>query len=291
MIPVVLVEVVLCVLPMVGLHQVRADLTPQMCKSYSKQLITAFANLSVLNLRLTSLMLTLLMVTGCATSSITALQSTAPGGYESLEMTYEVEGHSNRLGARLAKARSKPDETLDPSLNNEFTHTRISIQYPHPEKGPQQAEVKLLVSRHAPETMPKGWVYQLRETVAQAANRPMRMAGLSSQFGSSEAEIDEQEVWTMDLPKSELDLLVSDLSESGFFSDQLRPKGAVALTCKTDGKVVSKRWSSESRLEEFINRTYTQGTLAGFERTDSDFAIQQVSFEEQAPPIPEGFEI
>jgi hypothetical protein len=69
------------------------------------------------------------------------------------------------------------------------------------------------------------------------------------------------EIWTMDISKSELDLLLCDLSTGGFFGQQWRPIGGSWLYVDLEGCTTKKAWTPEPRLDDLIARVFGEGTL------------------------------
>lgn len=67
------------------------------------------------------------------------------------------------------------------------------------------------------------------------------------------------EVRTLEVPRQELDLLLIDLANSGFFDRQQRPDGNVRLDVQIDRGRTVKRWTSQPRLNDFVTRIYRKG--------------------------------
>jgi hypothetical protein len=72
------------------------------------------------------------------------------------------------------------------------------------------------------------------------------------------------EIRTIDLPRHQLDLLLTDLAYSGFFGDQQRPAGRARLSVRIDGGHSLGTWDPEPRLDDVAARVFREGQVQGF---------------------------
>lgn len=67
--------------------------------------------------------------------------------------------------------------------------------------------------------------------------------------------------WTLSISRVELDLLLLDLANSGFFDEHLPSTPTTEVDVRIDRGRVSKVWTEEPRLEHFVRRAICEGVL------------------------------
>lgn len=220
--------------------------------------------------------LILSVLAGCQTSQkTTTVFPVAHSSFvnDTFQLVYEVESIHRALPKMSRFVRSFRDqgnnEPFDASgepRGNElgaWTTAQLSIQYPHPNGSDDQGQVKLRISRHAPDTK---FVSPAMRTMGLAKfcreNQENVLAASSTKSNAPTSGLDE--VWLLDVSKKELDRIVADLHSGGFFDRQKRPMGDTLLTVKRGLVKTSKRWTSEPVLENLIGLVYQKGELAHF---------------------------
>ncbi len=203
--------------------------------------------------------------------------------YNALVLNYETKD----LGRLFARIKSG---TVANSLKSRFSHTdqavsdqavtasppesewsqaRIQIVYPHPDGSTDKGLAKLVVTRHSPVSPDNSNLNRtgMRERVSRLM---LRISGaspeLAQQVSNKKADVKtvDEEIWQLDLPKDELDILLSELSQRGFFNRQERPRGEATVSISVDKGELSKRWTSEPRLEDLMKQIYDEGELSAF---------------------------
>jgi hypothetical protein len=93
------------------------------------------------------------------------------------------------------------------------------------------------------------------------------LASRDSQSNSQPQPNDE--LWVLDFPRQQLDLMLVDLANSGFFEDQQRPEGGTQLSVTIDRGQTAKPWSTDARLDGIVDRVQREGWLVGFALPDN----------------------
>ncbi len=229
----------------------------------------------------------LFLLPGCKTAQVVT-QSEPEGpkaikpGYNMLVLNYETKdlrrlfsriktgSVKNNLASHLSfgeqTEQNEPLKSADPA--GKWSQARIQIVYPHPDGSEDKGLARLVVSRHSPvnPASQKSGV-SMKDRVSRLM---LRASGASPELASQinsgkvKAETVDEEVWQLDLPKEELDILLSELSQRGFFNQQERPRGEAVVSILVDQGELSKRWTSEPRLEDLMQQIYDEGELSAF---------------------------
>jgi len=198
--------------------------------------------------------------------------------YEHLQLVYDVNSQfrslplTSQLVAGLNGESSLADELgLDDASLSEATSqsegwkgVRLQIDYPHPDGFPGLARATLrLTTRPDPVYSPiDGRPFQYQEA-------PLEIDTLS-------ARACDDELWTLDIPRQQLNALVAELNSNGFFRSQLRPEVGTRLAVQIDGhSPVERNWTPEPQLDEFVHRVHTIGHLRGFVSRDAKLPDNQ----------------
>jgi len=173
------------------------------------------------------------------------------------------------LSARLQTV-SAESPAEDPELHPDkaqWSQARIQIIYPHPSGDESKGLARLIVTRTEPgENEQQGQRKSLKTSLSRMV---LRATGTTAELANLVEEQDgpkpvDQEIWQLDLAKEELDILLSELSHRGFFEKQERPRGEATVSIQVDQGAVSKRWTSEPRLEGLMLQVYNEGELTAF---------------------------
>ncbi len=230
----------------------------------------------------------MLLVCGCQTaSSLTLRNKTWRRGddvksYEKVDLTYQVNHSQSGLQkpprpwqeARLVSAEKGESDLFEvesdtPSAISAWSKASVHVVYPHPDGNKDQAQVTLKLSRLAPGEIETSYAGAFKRAVNK------RLYGTKSLlFRKGDAEQDavtttrasqiDDEVWTISLSKEQLDLLLAELNNNGFFGQQERPYACSELSLQIDHESVTKSWTQEPRLNQLIEHTYQQGQLVGY---------------------------
>lgn len=232
-------------------------------------------------------MLGCLLLTGCQQSRLMGLR--APLGeenlpaYSAIVLNYETTDFRS-LASRLHPANvgenltSRIQQTSgaegakeeNSSLSGEWSQARIQIVYPHPDGSTDKGLARLVVTRKSmlsEQSASRSGKFkkQLTKYMLKATGTSEELAefttGANAKVVAKQAD---EEIWQLDVPKDELDILISDLSQRGFFEKQERPRGDALVTIKLDEGALSKRWTTEPRLEGLMMQVYNEGELAAF---------------------------
>lgn len=181
--------------------------------------------------------------------------------YERANIVYELDGAQRPLP--LTDGEIKPASFSDAEaaapIAPEWAAATLTLQYPHPEGDADTARATLRLSAEPPRNSPS------------ALAKATRWLGLSKAGESAEGHEDaapvqptrDDEIWVLDIPKQQLDLLVTDLQQNGFFQAQTRSQSGTKLDVQINWGRVQKEWSSEPRLDHFMSRVYREGRLEG----------------------------
>lgn len=206
---------------------------------------------------------------GCRLPNRVMLDDNGRPDYQSAMISYELDGSQCKLplGARESGeiktvAYTVEAESSQSKASGEadsiWKSARLSIEYPHPDLREGVARATLRLSAHS----------GTLETASQTEKKPSLADQLFNKFGwdstASEQELCNDELWVLDLPKSQLDQFLTDLSSDGFFESNLPYETAASLEVQADFGRTSKRWAPQPKLDQLITRVYREGRLRGF---------------------------
>lgn len=212
---------------------------------------------------------------GCRSShKVSEAPADAPK-YRQMNLVYELNGQFRNMP--LADKLSQASFATGPETvkRDRWSLARLAIEYPHPDGSKQMARATLRLSSDAPPPAPPPLIGKLHELGEVFAQKPE--AGdlkLSS--------VQDDEIWVLDFPKQQLDLLLADLSHGGFFEEQFRTQHGTRLEVQMDDGRTDKSWTPEPRLDDFINRVHTEGRLSGFIPRNESLAMSVAK-----KPVPE----
>ncbi len=205
---------------------------------------------------------------GCrGASSLSASKSGTPQ-YERANIVYDLDGAQRPLP--LTNSEVKPvafdAEPETPHPAPEWAEATLSIQYPHPDGAADTARATLRLSAEPRHDSPS--------TIAQARRWLGWGDGTETASGASptkeKSPSRDDEIWVLDIPKQQLDLLLTDLQGNGFFQAQTRAQSGTKLDVQLNWGRVQKEWSAEPRLDHFMSRVYREGRLGGLVAKETD---------------------
>lgn len=226
-------------------------------------------------------------ISGCQTAQVMKQVGTEnPGGikpaYDALVLNYETtdlrrlfsriknrsvaSGLATRFSRDEKSAEEEPLEKTGPE--SKWCQARIQIVYPHPDGSEDKGLARLIVSRDcqlkaATPSVTTRLKDGLSRIILRASGTSEELVQLASS-SKKEQQLMDEEIWHLSLPKEELDILLSELSQRGFFNKQERPRGEARVSIVVDQGEVSKRWTSEPRLEDLMQQIYDEGELSAF---------------------------
>lgn len=121
-----------------------------------------------------------------------------------------------------AGSLSPKDGILPVSLSGEWPEAELRIDCPHPSGDREKARLTLKLMRR---------------------NRRHSF----------------EETWILAVPRSQIELLVEDLHQNGFFRGDGRPGDDAELKVTLDGRRMKQNWREDGRLLELAHRTLTRG--------------------------------
>lgn len=232
---------------------------------------------------------------GCHFAQKIGITKTGAPKYQRLHIDYQLKS-SNGLFALediLNESSNTPviQQVEATDDGPEFSHfpwsnANLQIQYPHPEGLKNRVRATLRLSQGGSQQFDslrrETWSSKLNhrwESVSSAFSAEKKMLIHPQQISDTDDEI-----WVYDFSKSQLDLMLTDLAGSGFFSQQTRLNHSATLSVSIDKGSVSKAWSPEPRLDDIISLVYQEGWLKGFAKNETTpqttKKILPVTFEE-----------
>ena len=265
---------------------------PVSVRVYGRDLTTVTSRIALMAFQIQSiipvLLLSAIFLPGCKSAQVVAqlekdCSKVFQPHYNALVLNYETKdlgrlfsriktgAVANSLKSRFSCSDQKATGHMNTSAppEGEWSQARIQIVYPHPDGSTDKGLAKLVVTRHSPASSDCGNLN--RTGVRECVSRLMlRISGaspeLAQQVSDKRADVKtiDEEIWQLDLPKDELDILLSELSQRGFFNRQERPRGEATVSISVDQGELSKRWTSEPRLEDLMKQIYDEGELSAF---------------------------
>ncbi len=205
----------------------------------------------------------LLAAAGCETLQPRSVQiDAASGRYNSAQLTYHLDTgrlsqpvQTARIAAQQVSYQQQPSAPLP-----DRSHARLSVQYPHPrgKAGFALAEV-IIEADKTPVKSSSGVDKSTFQRFVGAVSGAMNdiMPGMKYTEGVREA-------WALEIPKEELDQLVGQLANSGYFAYAPETTPGVEVFTRLDGKVVRKTWRQVPALNDFMERVRHEGQLVSY---------------------------
>ena len=203
--------------------------------------------------------------TGCESLQPRSVQiDAASGRYQSAQLTYELDTgrlsqpvQTARIAAQQVSYQQQPSNPLP-----DRSHTRLSVQYPHPRNkaGFALAEV-VIEADQTPVKSSSGTDKSAPQRFAASISDAMNdiLPGMQYAEGVREA-------WALDVSKEELDQLIGQLANSGYFAYGPDTTPGVEVFTRLDGKVIRKTWHQVPGLNDFIERVRHEGQLVSYVR-------------------------
>lgn len=208
------------------------------------------------------------LLAGCRIpSQLTAANSSSPQ-YDRANIVYELDGAQRPLPLTDSEIKpvsfAGPSEMLTPAP--EWAGATLSLQYPHPEGLTDTARATLRLSAEPRRDSLSTFAQASRWLGWSRGNEPSS----ASEPSATTQPLRDDEIWVLDIPRQQLDLLLTDLQQNGFFQAQTRAQSGTKLDVQLNWGRVQKEWSSEPRLDHFMSRVYREGRLEGLVARNSD---------------------
>ena len=201
------------------------------------------------------------LIGGCRLSYKVPVSRTGAPEYDHLQIVYDIQGNCGALASRtfqqMAAQSDQPVQQVGQTAA--FSRATLRIEYPHPDgaEGLVRATLRLTHEARADDSEPASWTEAFRKGLQW-----MTIGGQTEQSDSTAGS--EDEVWVLDFPKQQLDLVLVDLADTGFFDEKQHREGGTRLSVTIDRGQTAKTWTSEPRLDDLMARVYREGWLLGF---------------------------
>lgn len=207
-----------------------------------------------------------LVFSGCALPNrLKHVESGAPTS-EHVQILYRVRNTHGNMPQREVQQAGLEDPLANPTTDSggHWKSARLKIEYPHPEAGAEMARATLVLSQvelpeHEQPTIGKRIAERFNRLTSHACEEPCCSSNICATSSGPDDEI-----WVLDFPKQQLDLLLNELGNSGFFENQTRPSGGADLDVAIGRDRTQKPWSTEPRFDELVTRVFREGMLEGF---------------------------
>lgn len=180
--------------------------------------------------------------------------------YQRANVVYELDGTQRALPLTDPEVKTASLTGMNevPVASPEWSGATLTLQYPHPDGIADTARATLRLTAEPARNS--------RSAVAQASrwlgwNKSVE--GIEPLTQKDPHPLPDDEIWVLDIPKEQLDLLLTDLQQSGFFQAQTRSQTGTKLDVQLNWGRMQKEWSSEPRLDHFMSRVYREGRLEG----------------------------
>lgn len=211
-----------------------------------------------------------LMLASCRVTSRAVARSQSTPEVDRLEIIYRAHPEAGTLFSSvprsspsgIVQASAEVPAEVTPFHSMSWAKAELRIECPHPDGRADQARVTL---HFAPvdcgeECAAKSWAHQMEERVGL---RQVRRATFRERLflESPQANSTTQSFAELDLPKTELDRILAEITAHGYFAEQRQPIDSESmLEVRLNRRWTSKRWSFEPTLDALITRVYEQGT-------------------------------
>lgn len=170
--------------------------------------------------------------------------------YERVPTPADLTAAKNSL---LLQAGFQEDESIDLAR----LPLRLELEYPAPGGSADEAALKVTVLEPV---APEESEAEARGLIVAARNAAQDHQ--AERVGSFAGRLKDGPTWTLAISRVELDLLLLDLANSGFFEEHLPSTPTTEVDVKIDRGRFNKVWMEEPRLEHFVHRAIHEGLLA-----------------------------
>ncbi len=209
------------------------------------------------------------------------------GMYQMAKLTYRIDAGklSEPVNVANIKGKQVSYEQKPSGPYADRSIARLAIEYPHPGGKPGFALAEVIVEARKP---PAATPPSKKSTWRRLADDMHQMLTQNGLPGVKMAD-GIYEAWSLDLPRADLDGVISQLSQTGYFHLAGNPSPGVNVSCKIDGQRCDKQWGHVIALDELVERVRNEGQLVSYTRPLDDEPLkpagaQPVRFAATWPP-------
>jgi hypothetical protein len=182
-----------------------------------------------------------LAIAGCKLPPRVLGHKPSQTAFDSLAVSYELGSPSLAVLSSVLneEVRLTPDEATNTELVSAdspnmatWSGATLQLQYPHPAGLEDHVRATLRLSR-----------------------------GLAAESDDCGMCRPDDEVWSLDIPRAELETVLASLTRNGYFRSEQLPAVATQLTIVKDGHTTARPWAFEPHLDQIIVRVYREGWL------------------------------
>lgn len=170
----------------------------------------------------------LCLLSGCRSTRPFERLESGNVDFEDIHVQYEFDQPARRLTRGFdSDPQSIVDNELEPvAWKEEWTRAQLEIECPHPSGNEDVARLTLTLTASGPN--------------GRGVRREKRLLAI---------------------PRQQVELLILDLSRSGYFDETLTSAGGTLLNVELDRHRVDRSWNDDGRLLDFAHRTLTRGAV------------------------------
>ncbi len=205
------------------------------------------------------LLLTAIPVVGCTRHHTVAKSTTGAPKYDRLEVVYDLQDGHGALSSSAIQPVEYVSEEAGAAIRTTtkaWSRATLRIESPHPEAKSGQARLTLRLARREA-TRPTTSEPSADKSVT---DRVLAYVPWTESDGETGTVV--EEVWVLDVPREEIDLLLVDLARTGYFEEGTRPNAAAHLDVQIDKGRESKAWHTSPRMDELAERVRSEGWIA-----------------------------
>lgn len=241
----------------------------------------------------------LTLLVGCQSTHRVQVDRHGSPQFKNVRMVYAVDGAmrdiptaqvaqrgGSRREIRVSQATSAaPAETSHTTSVSQFDgwqQATLKIEFPHPDGSAERARATLILSDTPQARMPIRLTsgsnsrtlagqksLSTRDTTEKGLNRVTEGRDETAATASRDVEgRRDDEVWTLDLPAAQIELLLVDLTRGGFFDSHYAAHSGTHLSVRIDDGHSEKPWTPEPKLDALAQRVREEGKLARFGESD-----------------------
>lgn len=173
-----------------------------------------------------------------------AVSKTGAPQYDHVDIGYRIPGSHRALVREQSDIlKVSSSDEAEPSV------AELTVEYPHPDNKPEFARATLRISSKSSATDAPSFVARMRSSISW----------LPGSEPPPKVRTADDEVWVLDFPRQQLDLMLFDLAQTGFFEDQTRHEGLAWLSIAIDRGRMAKTWTTSARLDDIVHRVQREG--------------------------------
>lgn len=173
--------------------------------------------------------------------------------YEQAQLTYVVDASKLQVPISVAQIEGQhvSYQQVPSAIQQGRTLGRVEIEYPHPRGKSGYALARVTIESKFASEGEKPSVASRVPVVGQWIDPPTQV----------------EEVWELDIPRSDLDRVVAQLNQVRYFDRDTKAPGPVSIEAKLDGRALNKSWERVPELDELMVAVRGHGHLVAYQRT------------------------